>query len=73
MVLRNQAEPVFPLTVRFADGTTTVLEDIEDVETELEWFDTEDNAGDVEVRDSLGRRVSLRVEALRIVRNQRRV
>ena len=62
--------PAFPLTVTFSDGSSLTLESIEDIETELEWCDSEESVGEAEVRDNLGRRVSLRVEALQLIRNR---
>jgi hypothetical protein len=55
--------------VHFADGSKLILENREDIEIELEWFDTEE-VGDAAVSDNLGRKVSLRVEGLRLVRFQ---
>lgn len=62
--------PVFPLRVTFFDGETLELDDPSDAETTLEWFDSEDDTDHdlVEVIDSAGRHVSLRIEKLVMTR-----
>ena len=69
MVVRD-TQPEFPLTVSFADGSTLELKTVDDIATELEWFDSEDCPEEATVRDRLGRRVLLLVEALKVVRNE---
>ena len=59
-------QPVFPLTVRFSDGETVVVEDQLDAECNLEWLDSDDPEDPVEVLDALGRTVRLQIEGLKI-------
>jgi hypothetical protein len=54
------AEVVFPISVKFEDGTIETYNDVEELETDLEVFDSE-LATECEVRDYQGRRVRLRV------------
>ena len=66
-------KPTFPLTVTFDDGTVEVFSDPNALAWGLEWFDTDDpsdNITDVHgtVQDAHGRPVSLKIEALEIVR-----
>ena len=68
VVVDSLSEVVFPLTVSFADGDELTVDSIEDAETTLEWFDSDDPKEGIIVRDQLGRRVSLRIEALRLIR-----
>lgn len=63
-----EERPVFPLTVFFADGEQATVNDAEDAEYNLEWLDTDDLNEPVTVLDALGRRVRLKIEALKIVR-----
>ncbi|KAB2959836.1 MAG: hypothetical protein F9K16_12160 [Thermoanaerobaculia bacterium] len=58
------ASPVLPLTVRWPDAEPEVLETWEEVETGLEFFDSDDPTEPVEVVDALGRPVRLVVDAL---------
>lgn len=51
---------VFPISVKFEDGTMQAYKDVEDLETDLEVFDS-DLATGCEVRDALGRPVRLKV------------
>lgn len=65
----TEKDPIFPFTVIFADGERLTLDNVNDAECNLEWFDTEDEDDDpVVVLDRLGRPVSLKIEALRMVR-----
>lgn len=52
---------VFPISVKFEDGTTETYDDVKSLETDLEVFDSE-SSPDCEVTDALGRRVRLRVD-----------
>jgi len=56
---------VFPISIRFEDGEVEEFQNREDLELNLEYFDSE-KACDCEVRDKLGRRVQLKVHALEI-------
>lgn len=51
---------VFPIAVKFEDGTTELFDDVASLETDLEVFDSE-SSPDCEVTDALGRVVRLRV------------
>ena len=55
----------FPITVRFEDGEMEEYESVEDIEQDLEDFDS-DEATDCQVRDALGRLVRLRVKMLEL-------
>ncbi len=54
------AKPVFPISVKFEDGTIETYNDVEELETNLEVFDSE-VASACEVKDYHGRPVRLRV------------
>jgi len=54
------AKPVFPISVRFGDTAIGTFHNIEELEQELEVFDS-DKETDYEVLDALGRVVRLRV------------
>ncbi len=56
-------DPVFPLTVRFEDGEEEQYESVEDLELNLEDFDSEVDA-DCHVTDALGRPVRLKLKLL---------
>jgi hypothetical protein len=58
---------VFPICVRFEDGTTESYDDVESLETDLEVFDSE-SSPDCEVTDALGRRVRLKVDETLVLR-----
>lgn len=60
-------EPLFPLTIRFADGETQTVQDREDAACNLEWFDSDDPQEPAQVTDSAGRSVRLKVERLAVV------
>jgi hypothetical protein len=60
-------KPEFPLHVRFVDGKERILETIEEVETSLEWFDSDDDDNSAIVFDRQGRPVRLKVEALQVI------
>jgi hypothetical protein len=51
---------VFPISVKFEDGTIETYDDVDGLETDLEVFDS-DVCTDCEVRDFLGRRVRIKV------------
>jgi len=53
---------VFPISVRFEDGTIETYDDVDGLETDLEVFDS-DLCAHCEVRDYLGRRIRLKVGA----------
>jgi len=59
------SDVVFPISIRFEDGEVEEFQNREDLELNLEYFDS-DKARDCEVRDKLGRRVRLWVHALEI-------
>ena len=50
----------FPISVKFEDGTIDTFNNVAELETDLEVFDS-DSASDCEVRDASGRRVRLKV------------
>jgi len=54
------AKPVFPISVRFGDTPVGTYYSVEELEQELEVFDS-DKETDYEVLDALGRSVRLRV------------
>ena len=61
-------KPEYPLTVYFEDtGETCSYENEEEIVTSLEWFDSEDKKDKVNVTDSRGRLVRLKIERLEIV------
>lgn len=67
--MKSKAEqPLFPLTVIFADGERQSVDSVTDAECNLEWLDTEDKEEPITVLDRLGRPVHLQIEALRIIR-----
>ena len=55
----------FPVSVTFDDGTTDVFDDIEDLECNLEHFDSERAPG-CTVLDAQGQRLVLRIELLHL-------
>jgi len=59
------ADVVFPISIRFDDGEVEEFQSREDLELDLEYFDSE-KAPDCEVTDKLGRRVRLKIHALDI-------
>jgi len=58
-----QDEVVFPLTVFFENGETEAYEDVEDLELNLEDFDSDTDTA-CGVRDNLGRKVRLKIHLL---------
>ena len=60
-------KPEFPLKIKFADGEEWVLETVEEVETNLEWFDTQDGDKSSLVFDRLGQPVRLKVERFELL------
>ena len=67
--MKSTAEqPLFPLSVIFADGERQSVDSVTDAERNLEWLDTEDDDEPITVLDRLGRPVHLKIEALEIVR-----
>ena len=60
-------QPEFPVTVKFDDGEEWVLNDVEEVESSLVWFDSEDAEEEATVFDRFGRLVRLKVEALQLL------
>ncbi len=61
MAIENKV--YFPLTVRFEDGQSEIYENQEDLELNLEDFDSEKDI-QCEVRDALGRKVHLKIDLL---------
>jgi hypothetical protein len=53
--------------VRSQDGEVESFDDAAELACNLEWFDSADPAEQAAVEDSLGRRVRLKVEQLKIV------
>lgn len=61
-------KPSFPLLVVFhEDNDRWVLNNIDEVAQNLEWFDSDDPDEQATVTDSLGRLVKLKVEALTVI------
>ena len=58
-------EVLFPVSVTFEDGSVEVYESIEDLELNLEDFDSS-SAIDCRVEDNLGRLVHLRLKLLKV-------
>ena len=56
----------WPIHVRYIDGDEVILETPEEVESRLEWFDSEDGDSTATVSDDEGRPVHLVVEALEL-------
>jgi hypothetical protein len=63
MSVGGQGYPVFPLTVRFEDGGEEQYESVEDLEQNLENFDSDADVG-CRVTDALGRPVRLKIKLL---------
>jgi hypothetical protein len=59
-------QPQFPFTLRFENGDTQTYESIEDLELNLEDFDSDQDV-QCEVRDALGRRVRLKISLLQLI------
>jgi len=62
MVMRAE----LPLYVKFDDGEEWILNTVEEIECNLEWFDTDDGDKSAEVFDNQGRSVRLKVEGLQL-------
>lgn len=60
-------QPEFPIKVTFDDGEIEFYNDVEDIELNLEDFDSEIDT-DCSVEDRFGRTVSLRVKLLNLER-----
>lgn len=60
--------PAFPLVVRYEDGEEEELASLDDAVTTLEWFDSDNPESEASVYDASGRRVRLKIEALKIIR-----
>jgi hypothetical protein len=56
---------VFPISVTFEDGTVETYDDVEEIEFDLEHFDSE-LSPECHVADHQGRKVVLRVELLEL-------
>ena len=63
--MMDDADVVFPISIRFEDGEVQEFQNREDLELDLEYFNSE-KATDCVVTDKLGRRVRLEVHALEI-------
>jgi hypothetical protein len=61
-------QPLYPLTVRWPSSESEVFQNENDVECNLEEFDSENVKNNAAVFDSLGRPVRLRVQALEIIK-----
>ena len=55
------SEPVFPISVKYGDTQVGIYRSVEELQCNLEAFDSEKQDFDYDVRDALGRRVSLRI------------
>lgn len=64
----NISDPQYPIQVRFADGDRWSLDNEIEVAKSIEWFDSEDPEEEAEVSDALGRRVTVKIEAHRVIR-----
>lgn len=61
-------EPTFPINVRFNETRDVVFyENIEDLVTGLEWFDSEDASEDASVHDCQGRKVRVLIAKLELL------
>lgn len=61
-------EPGFPISVHFHEtGDVVCYEDIEDLVTGLEWFDSENASEDASVYDCQGRKVRLFIAKLKLL------
>jgi hypothetical protein len=58
-------EAVYPITIRFEDGSVEQYDDVEALETDLEDFDSDVDTN-CEARDKLGRPVRLKVIMLEL-------
>ena len=59
--------PIYPLTVRWSSSESEVFQNENDIECNLEDFDSEKKRNNAAVFDSLGRPVRLRVQALEVI------
>ena len=60
--------PAFPLRVRFREnGDEWSLDSEDEVAENLEWFNSADASENAQVWDANGRRVRIKVEALRVL------
>ena len=59
--------PLYPLTVRWSPSESEVFQDENEVECNLEEFDSENGRNNDAVFDNLGRSVRLRVQSLEII------
>lgn len=60
-------QPEFPLHIKFDDGSEWMLETVEEIEANLEWFDTDDGDTSVVIVDKHNRPVRLRVEKFKVL------
>jgi uncharacterized protein RhaS with RHS repeats len=67
MAGRLEMKPEYPLRVTFDDGEEWTLETPDEVECNLEWFDSEDGDDSAVVIDRNGRPVRLKVEKLTLL------
>ena len=58
-------EVVYPISIRFEDGSVEQYDGVESLETDLEDFDSDVDTN-CEARDKLGRLVRLRVDMLEL-------
>jgi len=56
----DNSQPIFPISVSFEDGSVESFDDILDLETNLEMFDS-DLSPKCIATDALGRRIRLRI------------
>ena len=60
-------EPQYPILVFFADGDVWTHDNLIDLLTALEWFDSEAPEEEATVFDALGRRLVVKIVALDLV------
>ena len=59
-------KPEFPIYAIHSNGEKEIMETTEEIEMELEWFDTSDNDS-IMIYDNQNRPVHLKVEALKLL------
>jgi hypothetical protein len=64
---RPELEPQFPIRITFEeDGSEWILDSVDDVACNLEWFDSDDPEERATAIDAEGRRVRVKVTKLEI-------
>lgn len=64
----SEQQPLFPIKVNFIeDNDEWILDDENEIASNLEWFDSRDPSENAYAIDSLGRRVRIKVEKLELI------